>query len=233
MKQNLFLSVAVPRPQDSFAGWLLVSLVWCGAGLSAEVSVGGNDGPRTFCVDSETGQDSGDGRSPDHAWRSLDRVNSAELKPGDTVRFKCGGTWRGSLVPASGDEAAPIRYTSFGQGPKPTILGSVPRNRPEDWVKVGENLWSTLPGEYWNNPETAVTRNIRFVNNTCVNAGGGWAHAQRPDRNGSHLMFYTNTAATSGLEIKYNIFCDATDWGSRYSSGWRVLPEMDFAKMKH
>jgi hypothetical protein len=41
-------------------------------------------------------------------------------------------------------------------------------------------------------------------------------------------MFYTNTAATSGIEVKYNIFCDATDWGSRYSSGWRVLPEMDF-----
>ena len=81
--------------------------------------------------------------------------------------------------------------------------------------------------EYWNRPETAVTENIRFLNNTCVDAGCGWAHAQRPDQNGSHLMFYTNTAATKGIEVKYNIFSGVTDWGSRYSSGWQVLPEMD------
>lgn len=546
------------------AGWVL----WAGLGqcLAAEGLAKESTGPRTFYVDSETGQDAADGRSAEHAWRSLEQVNSAALKPGDTVRFKCGGLWRGSLVPASGDERAPVTYTSFGQGPKPRFFGSVPRNRPEDWVKIKENLWATLPVEYrqgptvlnlkagawsrhqeagaqidltrmtdsegmylriacrqsgsasnhvqlwgpelkvkkgdylllafrarsskpfrfpgfsvlggrspwkriarsgpaerscgpdwdsyqvasapvsvsetgrlhiglggllaagtvfdfqplalhtatpnvtdpltvdvgnlifdegkvcgwkkwsvdalskpydyyydrpsqrvylcleqaptsrhrsielalarhvvnqsgahhvvydglavmygaahgfgggathhlvirncdlgyiggahqftrpdgkpvrfgnaiefwgaahdhlvegchvwevydaaltnqgrgpdskqinityrnniirnseysfeyWNNPETAVTENIRFVHNTCINAGGGWAHAQRPDRNGSHLMFYSNTAATSGIEVKYNIFCGATEWGSRYTGGWRVLPEMDY-----
>jgi len=40
-------------------------------------------------------------------------------------------------------------------------------------------------------------------------------------------MFYSNTAATSGIEVKYNIFYNATEWGSRYSSGWKVLPDMD------
>ena len=114
----------------------------------AEGAAKGPDGQRTLYVDSETGRDSDDGQSPDHAWRSLDRVNAAELKPGDTVRFKSGGVWRGSLVPASGDEGAPVTYTSFGQGPKPLILGSLPRNRPEDWVQVRENIWATLPMEY-------------------------------------------------------------------------------------
>ncbi len=522
-------------------------------------------GARTFYVDSHRGRDDADGRSEHEAWRSLDRVNAAELKPGDTVRFRCGGTWRGSLVPASGDENAPITYTSHGEGPKPLLLGSRPRNRPEDWVRVDDELWATLPMEYrvegqvldlrrskwghhqeagarvrvaeeegpegrflrftcessgraanhvqvwgpelavekdacllmrfrarstkpfrvgrmsirqggspwrafgtarpsnreigpeweefqavfqvsesspsarlhvylggvlpegavfdfqpqrldaatpsvadplsvdvgnvifdhgercgwkkwsvdelenpydyyydgpswrvflrspanpatlhesvecalrrhvvnqgnthhvvydglavkygaahgfggggthhlvirncdlayiggghqftkpdgtpvrfgnaiefwgaahdnlvegcriwevydaaltnqgrgpsskqvnityrnnviwnaeysfeyWNNPETAVTRNIRFVNNTCVNAGTVWSHAQRPNPNGSHLMFYTNTAATSGFEVKYNVFCGVTEWGSRYSAGWEKLPEMD------
>ena len=32
------------------------------------------------------------------------------------------------------------------------------------------------------------------------------------DRNGSHLMFYSNTAATSGIEIKYNVFSGVTEW---------------------
>ena len=82
--------------------------------------------------------------------------------------------------------------------------------------------------EYWNNPESAQTRGIRFVNNTCVNAGTVWSHAQRPDRNGSHLMFYSNTAVSSGIEVKYNVFCNATEWGSRYDRGWDPLPDMDY-----
>jgi hypothetical protein len=391
----------------SFAGLLCVlSVLSCGASLAA------NDGGRTFYVDSAAGLDANSGESPERAWASLDRVNAAELRPGDTVRFKCGGMWRGSLVPASGDEGLPVRYTSFGEGPKPLFLGSTPRNQPSDWVKVREKIWGTLPSEsrkggalsvdvgnvifddgavcgwkkwaiddlrkpydyfyerssqrvflclednpaarhrsvelalarhmvkqdgkhhvvydglalkygashgfgggathhliirncdlgyiggahqhtrpdgtpvrfgnaiefwgaahdnlvegcriweiydaaltnqgrgpdskevnityrnnfirnaeysfeYWNGPETAVTKNIRFLNNTCVNAGTVWSHAQRPDPNGSHLMFYSNTAETSGVEVKYNIFYNATDWGSRYSSGWKVLPDMD------
>lgn len=525
-----------------------------------------HEGHRTFFVDSDRGQDSNDGQSVDRAWLSLDPVNAADLKPGDTVRFKCGGMWRGSLEPVSGDEQAPVTYTSYGKGPKPLILGSLPRSRPEDWAKVDENIWATLPMEYrlreqirdlrqsqwgrhqeaganvsiikedtkdggfvrltctnsgqspnhvqvwgpelaveentcllmtlrvrsskpfrfprmsilqasspwtafgtanaierevgpewevfkvifqvssssesgrlhvnlggilpagavfdfqpqslhlvapnvaeplsvdvgniifdhgkvcgwkkwsadeltdpgdyyydgsswrvflystanpatlhrsiecamkrhvvnqggahhvvydglavkygaahgfgggsthhlvirncdlgyiggahqftreggrpvrygnaiefwgaahdnlaegcriwevydaaltnqgrgpesiqenityrnnvvwnceysfeyWNHPETARTQNIRFINNTCVNAGVVWSHAQRPDRNGSHLMFYSNTAETSGIEVKYNIFCNVTEWGSRYSSGWKPLPHMDY-----
>lgn len=549
--------------------WVVISIVLTPVGLAfgGEFEDGApSEEPRTLYVDSEHGQDSNRGRSEDTAWRSLDRVNSADLKPGDTVRFKCGGLWRGSLTPASGDENAPVTYTSYGEGPKPLILGSMARDRQEDWVEVRENLWATLPVEYrlgeqvldlrqgewgrhqeagadvsfavengedgkivrltcsnsgqasnhvqvwgpevpvredacllmtlrarsskpfrfprmsilqghspwtrfgtardvdrdvgpewdvfkvvfeisssaeagklhinlggilpagavfefqpeslhsatatvadppavdvgniifdhgkvcgwkkwsvddltkpydyyydgsswrvflcsnanpatlhdsiefamkrhvvnqggahhvvydglavkygaahgfgggnthhlvirncdlsyiggahqftrpggrpvrygnaiefwgaahdnlvegcriwevydaaltnqgrgpssrqvnityrnnviwnseysfeyWNNPQTAFTKNIRFVNNTCVNAGAGWAHEQRPDQNGSHLMFYSNTAVTSGIEVKYNVFSNVTEWGSRYSSGWKPLPDMDY-----
>ena len=48
--------------------------------------------------------------------------------------------------------------------------------------------------EYWNRPETSITRNVRFENNTCLNAGGGWGHTQRPDRGGRHLCFYSSPA---------------------------------------
>lgn len=522
-------------------------------------------GRRTFHVDSAGGNDGNNGLAPDQAWKSLDRVNAADLKPGDTVQFKRGGMWRGSLTPVSGAEDAPVTYTSYGDGPKPLLLGSLPRHRPEDWVRIDENIWATLPMEYavgvqvfdflngqwshhqeegasirrtqeetpqgtlvrlacttsgsasnhiqlwgpalsiekgtqlqftfrarcskpfalppvsirksgspwtpyasatkvvreigpdwqeyqvilgvtesaeagklhlslggslpaeavfeflpqslnlvtanisdplivdvgniifdhgrkcgwkkwsqddlqkpyeyfydgtsrrvflncpgnpatlhdsiefamkghvvnqggahhvvydglavmygashgfggggthhlvirncdlgyiggahqfthpsgrpvrfgnaiefwgaahdnlvencrirevydaaltnqgrgpssnqvnityrnnlirnseysfeyWNGPETALTKNIRFLNNTCIDAGVVWSHAQRPDQNGSHLMFYSNTAPTSGIEIKYNVFYNHTEWGSRYSSGWKTLPDMD------
>lgn len=522
-------------------------------------------GGRTFYIDSTAGNDGNNGLAPDQAWKSLDRVNAADLKPGDTVQFKRGGMWRGSLIPVSGTEDAPVTYTSYGDGPKPLLLGSLPRHRTEDWVRIDENIWATLPMEYsvgehvfdfqnapwshhqedgasvrrtqeetpqgtlvrlactasgsasnhiqlwgpavpvekgtqlqftfrarcsksfalpsfsirksgspwtpyasatkvareigpewqeyqvilgvresseaaklhlslggflpaeavlefqphsldmvtanisdplivdvgniifdhgmkcgwkkwsqddlqkpyeyfyegtsrrvflncpanpatlhdsiefamkghvvnqggahhvvydglavmygashgfggggthhliirncdlgyiggahqfthpngrpvrfgnaiefwgaahdhlvencriwevydaaltnqgrgpsskqvnityrnnvirnseysfeyWNNPETALTKNIRFLNNTCIDAGVVWSHAQRPNPNGSHLMFYTNTAETSGIEIKYNVFYNHTEWGSRYSNGWKTLPDMD------
>ena len=103
---------------------------------------------RTFYVDSSDGMDDSDGLAPTQPWKSLDRVNAADLKPGDSVRFKRGGIWRGSLVPVSGEEGMPVTYTSYGEGPKPRLLGSLPRNRPEDWVRIEENIWATLPIEY-------------------------------------------------------------------------------------
>ena len=100
--------------------------------------------------------------------------------------------------------------------------------RQENIVYRNNIIWNCeYSFEYWNGPDTSVTRNLAFVNNTCVNAGVVWSHAQRPNPNGSHLMFYTNTAVTSGFEVKHNIFCNATDWGSRYTGGWKTLPEMD------
>ena len=103
---------------------------------------------RTFYVDSSDGIDDSDGLAPSQAWKSLDQVNAADLKPGDSVRFKRGGIWRGSLVPVSGEEGMPVTYTSYGEGPKPRILGSLPRHRFEDWVRIEENIWATLPVEY-------------------------------------------------------------------------------------
>lgn len=64
--------------------------------------------------------------------------------------------------------------------------------------------------EYWNKPETSVTSNIYFVNNTCRNAGITWAHEQRPDKRGRHLNFFENQAATDNFKIYNNIFIDAT-----------------------
>ena len=65
--------------------------------------------------------------------------------------------------------------------------------------------------EYWNREEASLTRNIFFEHNTCVDAGYGWGHRERPDKNGRHLMFYSNIAATTNVVVRGNIFCNATD----------------------
>ncbi len=74
--------------------------------------------------------------------------------------------------------------------------------------------------EYWNRGPESTTRNVRFEHNTCVNAGRGWGHQQRPDRNGRHLMFYVNSARTTGVYVVGNIFCEATESCLRMDNDW-------------
>jgi len=66
--------------------------------------------------------------------------------------------------------------------------------------------------EYWLGDETTTANNIYFEHNTCINAGGGFGHNQRPDGpNGRHLMIYSNTAKTNNVYIRNNIFSNATE----------------------
>jgi hypothetical protein len=91
----------------------------------------------------QTGSDAHDGRLPRTAWRTLDRVNAAAFKPGDSVLFRRGDTWRGSLRPRNGAPGRPLTYGAFGRGAKPAFLGSVARNSPRDWRNEGDGVWST------------------------------------------------------------------------------------------
>ena len=64
------------------------------------------------------GSDSSSGRSKASAWRTVDRVNRAALRPGDTVLFEGGATFGDATLEAtrSGTAAAPIEYRSYGSG---------------------------------------------------------------------------------------------------------------------
>ncbi len=91
------------------------------------------------------GRDDADGRTPATAWRTLARLGTQDLKPGDVVHLKRGNTWREQLIPRSGDESGSITYTAYGQGPKPTLIGSVEMNDPKHWHHDDGAIWSTVP----------------------------------------------------------------------------------------
>jgi hypothetical protein len=99
-----------------------------------------------YFVDSQNGSDMASGLSEKSAWRSLEKVNGADLKPGDIVKFARGGLWRGSLQSKSGAAGAPVTYTCFGPEdlPKPRFYGSLPLSKPSDWEKMETNLWRTV-----------------------------------------------------------------------------------------
>lgn len=88
---------------------------------------------------SNSGDDANDGKSPETAWATLERVNTARLSRGDGVYFERGGTWRGQLWAQAG-----VIYSAYGEGEKPRIFAS-PENgaAPEKWTLLEgtNNIW--------------------------------------------------------------------------------------------
>lgn len=111
---------------------------------------------------SPDGDDGSDGLTPETAWKTLDKVNSAavlwpdgmldsdsfpefrwasanrdswaSLKAGDVVLFERDGQWRGVLRTVAG-----VTYSAYGEGAKPEILCS-----PENGA--GANKWTLVDG---------------------------------------------------------------------------------------
>lgn len=83
---------------------------------------------------SNNGNDSNDGLTPETAWATITKVNSAALNYGDGVYFERGGTWRGQLWAQDG-----VIYSAYGEGAKPNIFAS-----PENGADL--NKWSLLEG---------------------------------------------------------------------------------------
>lgn len=74
----------------------------------------------TYYVDAEEGNDNESGRSPEKAWKTLEKVNSTVFQPGDTILFKAEGTWEGQLWPkGSGNEENSIIIDRYGDGKNP------------------------------------------------------------------------------------------------------------------
>lgn len=79
-------------------------------------------GNTTYYLDSERGNDQRDGKSPDSAWRTIDRANSVLFAPGDKILFKAGSRFAGHLAPwGSGKDGAPVTIDQYGEGAKPRI----------------------------------------------------------------------------------------------------------------
>jgi len=112
--------------------------------------------PTTFYLDSETGDDSRSGQSPDAAWKTVKRLQQEKIVPGDSVLFRRGGLWRESLKPASGEPERPIVYGAYGEGEKPILQGSTARNTIGDWRSCGENLWETVRVEPIRGPKIPI-----------------------------------------------------------------------------
>lgn len=86
---------------------------------------------------SNNGDDNADGKTPETAWATLDKVNSINFKEGDLVVFERGGLWRGHIAAKSG-----VTYSAYGEGLKPKIYSSLDGIAYADWVETDTpNVW--------------------------------------------------------------------------------------------
>jgi hypothetical protein len=92
----------------------LLVLASCAAGARAS----------TYYVDAIHGSDNNSGTTGTMAWQTLQRVNSAQLTPGDRVLFRRGEVWHGQFAPsASGKPGLPLLFDCYGTGALPLISG--------------------------------------------------------------------------------------------------------------
>ena len=101
-------------------------------------------GAANFYFSSSSGNDSrtsAEAQNPATPWRSLSKLNSffASLQPGDSVLFKRGDTFYGTItVGRSGTVSSPIVLSAYGSGAKPIISGFTTLS---NWVSKGGGIY--------------------------------------------------------------------------------------------
>lgn len=92
-----------------------------------------------------SGGDAAAGTSPATAWGTIAKVNSSTFSPGDSILFKRGDIFYGTInISNSGSSGNPITFGAYGSGANPIISGfTMPA---ADWTDLGSNIWeSTNP----------------------------------------------------------------------------------------
>lgn len=97
----------------------------------------------TYYVDARNGNDRNDGLSQVSAWKTISKVNSSTLLPGDFVLFKRDEVWHEELIIKNdGTSSNPITFGAYGTGEKPIITAA---DLVLNWTKHPgyNNVWQT------------------------------------------------------------------------------------------
>ncbi len=85
---------------------------------------------------SNDGDDNNDGKSPQTAWKTLNKVTAASVVEGDGVLFKRGDLFRGTFTAMPG-----VSYGAYGEGDKPKFYSG-------DKNLADKNLWELYDKEH-------------------------------------------------------------------------------------
>ncbi|OLY92553.1 Ig-like domain-containing protein [Cnuella takakiae] len=137
--------------------------------------------------------------SPATPWRSLTKLNAIvpTLKPGDSVLFRRGDTFYGSVkVTVSGTATAPLVFGAYGSGAKPVINAF---KKLTSWTSKGNGLYEAT--------DAALGSRINVVSINGTNQPiGRWPNAD--ELNKGYLSFETIGTKT----ITDNELSSAINW---------------------
>ena len=79
-----------------------------------------SDGNTSYYIDAENGNDFNDGKTPETAWRTLDKAEQSSFADGDKILLKRGQSFEGTLTleNISGD----FELSAYGDGDRPKII---------------------------------------------------------------------------------------------------------------
>lgn len=98
------------------------------------------------------------------------------------------------------------------QGPSDSIYRNIVwRGNKVDRCEQSFEIWLTSP--------VSEIQQMIFEKNDCTNAGFGWGHDQRPNKNGTHLLGYNLKAKTVDVTIRENSFRNGRDALVMYWNG--------------
>ncbi len=132
------------------------------------------------------GDDSNDGRSPEKAWKSVERVNKEDFAEGDGVFFKRGDKWRitSSLMTKKG-----VTYSAFGTGAKPKLIASIDGSGEDKWEKTEfPDIYKYTAGSF------DFNHNVGLI---VFDDGKAWGIQVQKKKNGERLA---NGLVFNGLE---------------------------------
>lgn len=192
-------------------------------GYFIAVAAAGSQGSGiSYYVDSINGNDVKNGNSANSAWKTIDKVNSVQFKPGDKILLKSGSIWTGTLKPqGSGIKGKPIVIDIYGEGTKPIINGDGAANAV---YLSGQSFWEINNLEVTNNASSEgdrrgifieakiVTTNHVYVKNCFVHNVRGNNDFSTGKLTGGIILFGDNVGNYNDILIQGNTInnCDRT-----------------------
>jgi len=137
---------------------------------------------------------------PDTPWQSLNRLNDyiPQLNPGDSVLFKSGDVFYGSLnLKKSGTSEKPIVFSHYGEGAPPVISGF---STLKNWEK-------SAPGIYFTHvPQTTPQINVLTLNGLPQPLG------RFPNRDEKNMGYLIPDEITVKNQISHETLNESGQW---------------------
>jgi parallel beta-helix repeat protein len=141
-------------------------------------------GARNYYFSAAGNDATGDG-TISNPYQSITKVNSLSFIAGDSVLFKRGDTFSGTLTIAnSGASGTPITYGAYGTGAKPVITGL---STLTGWTSLGNGIW-----------ESAVNTSLRATLSTLLLNDTMKAMGRYPNDNATNKGYLTYQSGSNG-----------------------------------